>query len=106
MGQGDFIQSLMDHLLMELFKPAQTIQRNHLLGILETAIRASNAQFHSPEALGRVDIKLLESSPGDKGWDIFSLDYHVDPPISTILTPATMKQYLRIFNFLWRVKRV
>lgn len=23
-------------------------------------------------------------SPGDTGWDVFSLDYHVDGPISTV----------------------
>lgn len=23
-------------------------------------------------------------SPGDTGWDVFSLDYHVDGPIATV----------------------
>lgn len=46
------------------------------------------------------------SSSGERGWDIFSLDYHVEAPISTVLTSSVMKQYLKIFNFLWRVKRV
>ena len=42
----------------------------------------------------------------DIGWDIFSLDYKVDCPINTILNEQSMKSYLRIFNFLWRIKRV
>ena len=58
------------------------------------------------DLFGRLDIKLLETSPGDKGWDIFSLDYRVDLPISTILNQTNMQKYLKIFNFLWRVKRV
>lgn len=40
------------------------------------------------------------------GWDVFTLDYHVDAPINTVFSPAAMLQYLQIFNFLWRLKRV
>ena len=29
---------------------------------------------------------VLKVSPGDTGWDVFSLDYHVDGPISTVST--------------------
>lgn len=51
-------------------------------------------------------MKLLEASTGDFGWNIFSLDYIVDAPISTILTKPIMEKYLRIFNHLFRVKRI
>lgn len=27
---------------------------------------------------------LFQVSPGDTGWDVFSLDYHVDGPIATV----------------------
>jgi|TARA_B110001450_G_scaffold169098_1_gene157638 hypothetical protein len=27
--------------------------------------------------LSRLDIKLLEASPGDRGWEIFQLDYQM-----------------------------
>lgn len=27
---------------------------------------------------------FLQVSPGDTGWDVFSLDYHVDGPIATV----------------------
>lgn len=37
---------------------------------------------------------------------MFTLDYHLDPPINTVFTPQAMHQYLRIFNFLWQLKRV
>jgi gamma-tubulin complex component 3 len=30
----------------------------------------------------------------------------VDPPINTIFTEQVMTQYLRMFNFLWRLKRL
>ncbi|KAG0213595.1 Gamma-tubulin complex component 3 [Mortierella sp. GBA30] len=106
LGQGDFIQHLMESLGPSLSQPANTLFRHNLTGTLETAIRSSNAQYDDPDVLRRLDVRLLEISPGDSGWDVFSLDYHVDSPINTILTPAAMHQYLKMFNFLWRLKRV
>ena len=50
--------------------------------------------------------QLLDSSDGEDGWDIFALTYKVDAPISAVITPACMKRYMRIFNFLWQLKRV
>uniref|UniRef100_A0A480TXD0 Gamma-tubulin complex component 3 isoform 1 n=1 Tax=Sus scrofa TaxID=9823 RepID=A0A480TXD0_PIG len=106
LGQGDFIRHLMDLLKPELVRPATTLYQHNLTGILETAVRATNAQFDSPEILKRLDVRLLEVSPGDTGWDVFSLDYHVDGPIATVFTRECMSHYLRAFNFLWRAKRV
>jgi len=105
-GQGDFIQYLMDLLIDELSKSASTIYKHDLVALLEGAIRASNAKFVDPELQARIDVKLLDSSPGDTGWDIFSLTYNVDPPLTTILSPKTITGYLRLFNFLWRIKRI
>lgn len=96
----------MDSLVPELSKPAGQLYKYTLLGILETAVRASNAYYSDSEFLDRLDVKLLEASPGDNGWDIFSLDYKVDAPINTILTPETIHGYLKIFNLLWKLKRV
>lgn len=106
LGQGDFIQHLMDSLVKDLSKPASTLHRHNLTAILESAIRSSNAQYEEPTILNRLDVQILEVSPGDKGWEVFSLNYHVDSPINTIFTPFTMTQYLKLFNFLWRLKRV
>ncbi len=67
-----------------LAKKADTLFLHNLTGILETAIRATNAQFDDADILARLDVRLLEVSPGDTGWDVFSLDYHVDGPIRTV----------------------
>ncbi|XP_033637490.1 gamma-tubulin complex component 3 homolog isoform X1 [Asterias rubens] len=106
LGQGDFIQHLMDLLESDLAKPANQLYLHNLTGMLETAIRATNAQYDDIDILNRVDVRLLELSPGDTGWDVFSLDYHVDGPISTVFTPQCKILYLRVFNFLWRAKRM
>lgn len=91
---------------VELTKPAIQIYRHNLIGLLESAIRSSNVQYLPQEILQRLDVKLLESSAGDTGWEVFCLDYRIDQPLNTILNHKAMNNYLRIFNFLWRVKRV
>jgi len=108
MGQGDFMQYLMDLLADELGLKASEIYRHTLMGYLETAIRSSNAQYHDQEFLNRLDIKLLEASPGDRGWEIFQLDYRVSdlPVLSTIFSDEVMLVFQKINNFLWKLKRV
>jgi gamma-tubulin complex component 3 len=49
---------------------------------------------------------MLEYSRGEMGWDVFTLEYKVDAPIDTVLDPDSMIKYLKLFNHLWRVKRI
>ena len=56
--------------------------------------------------LRRLDVELLQISPSDVGWDVFSLTYIVDAPITMVLHQKAMLQYKQIFNFLWRIKKV
>eukprot|EP00943_MAST-04B_sp_MAST-4B-sp1_P002977 g2977.t1 len=106
LGHGDFVASLMDALVPELSKPASRLFRHNLLGLLDGAVRASNAQYDDEETLERLDVKLLPAKAGDDGWAIFSLDYNLDDPLNTILTKNAMSKYLQVFRFLWRIKRV
>lgn len=106
LGRGDFIALLMESLSPSLAKPANSQYRHALTAQLEHAIRASNAQHDSPEVLRRLDARMLELSHGEIGWDVFTLEYKVDAPIDVIVTPHASKQYLKVFNLLWRVKRV
>jgi gamma-tubulin complex component 3 len=48
----------------------------------------------------------LQPSDGENGWDIFSLDYKVQPPLNTIFKPQTMHIYHKIFHFLWKLKHI
>ncbi len=49
---------------------------------------------------------MLEYSHGEIGWDVFTLEYKVDAPIDTVLDPTALVQYLKLFNHLWKVKRI
>ncbi|KAL7749198.1 Microtubule-nucleating Tub4p (gamma-tubulin) complex component [Sorochytrium milnesiophthora] len=106
LGQGDFIQVLMDSVTLLLSKPASTLHRHNLTSNLETAVRSSNAQFDSANVLKRLDLRIAETNPGDQGWDVFGLDYHVDMPINTIFSAHAMKKYYTLFHFLFKLKRV
>jgi gamma-tubulin complex component 3 len=106
LGQGDFIALLMESLASNLDRPANSQYRHTLTAQLEHAIRSSNAQFDSPDVLRRLDARMLELSHGEIGWDCFTLEYKIDAPVDVVITPWGSTQYLKVFNFLWRVKRV
>lgn len=107
LGKGDFVQLLVESVAPSLDKPAVQLFRHHLTATLETAIRGSNAQYDSDDVLRSLDARMLELGHGDIGWDVFTLDYRVEQPLDTvILDRVSMTEYLRVFNFLWRIKRV
>ena len=81
LGQGDFVQHLMDllqyassllqppvHLLSlslcstELSKPASSLYLHNLTAVLESAVRATNAQYDDQDVLNRLDVKMLDVS--------------------------------------------
>ncbi|KAF1808025.1 hypothetical protein P152DRAFT_406256 [Eremomyces bilateralis CBS 781.70] len=106
LGAGDFIAILMESLAPNLDRPANSQYRHTLTAQLEHAVRSSNAQYEPADVLRRLDSRMLELSHGEIGWDVFTLEYKIDSPVDVIVTPFGAKQYLKVFNFLWRVKRV
>ncbi|KAF5277736.1 hypothetical protein FQR65_LT03716 [Abscondita terminalis] len=105
LGQGDFIRHLLELLAPELSKPAQYLYAHTLSAILESAIRVTNAQYEDEDILKRLMVEFLHHSPGDIGWDIFTLVYIVNGPVGTIFEPA-MSDYRTLFGSLWKAKRM
>ena len=89
-----------------LSKPANTLYRHNLTATLESAIRSSNAQNDPPDVLRRLDARMLEYSHGEIGWDVFTLEYKVDSPIDTVIDSEAMVKYLKLFNHMWKIKRI
>ena len=58
--------------------------------------------------MNRLDIKLLEANAGDRGWEIFQLDYRLNDlsALSTVFSEEVMIVFQKINNFLWKLKRV
>ncbi|KAI0315981.1 gamma-tubulin complex DGRIP91/SPC98 component [Amylostereum chailletii] len=106
LGHGDFADQLMDALGPSLARPANTLYRHHLTATLETAIRSSNAQNDPADVLRRLDARMLEYTHGEIGWDVFTLEYKVDAPLDTILDPSSLDKYFKLFNHLWKMKRI
>lgn len=103
LAEGDFSRSLMELLSEALSKPASTLLRHNLVGILESA-----ADRHpDPLILPRLDVRLLESTnPKSQGWDVFCLDYRLDRCLSVVVSQESMLEYARMSHFLWSLKRV
>lgn len=106
LAQGDFIELLMESLAPNLDRPANSQYRHTLTSQLEHAIRHSNAQYDDPEVLRRLDARMLELSSGEIGWDCFTLEYKISAPCDVVITQWANTQYLKVFNLLWRIKRV
>lgn len=90
----------------ELSKPASKLYTHNTSAILESAVRATNAQFENEDILSRLDTRILPTSDKDLGWDVFCLDYKAHGPIGTVLTEDVMNGYNKLFNSLWRTKRI
>ena len=108
LGAGDFVSQLISDLTPLLNRPAAEVSTSthHLLGVLEGAVRSSNAVQQEADVLDRLGVKLHTAHDGDTGWDIFSLTYTLDQPLASVVTPSALAVYTRIFKFLWRLKRV
>ncbi|KAL2891826.1 Spc97/Spc98 family protein [Ceratocystis lukuohia] len=106
LGQGDFTALLMESLAPNLDRPANILYRHTVTAQLDHAIKGSNAQYDNPEVLRRLDAHMLQRFHGDIGWDCFTLDYKIDAPVDVVVTEWGLRQYLKVFNLLWRIKRV
>ena len=106
LAQGDFFELLLESLAQHLDRPVNLMYRHNLTSQLEHAIRHSNAQYDDAEVLRRLDARMLELSSGEIGWDCFTLEYKISAPCDVVITQWANTQYLKIFNLLWRIKRV
>lgn len=120
LGQGDFICTLMDGLHTE-FESRLNINELYslqLMNIVHDALRTTNAKFLPSYVLDRVIVTLLPTNDeeifwtrdaGDikkEGWDIFSLGYDIDAPLTAVVHPDAMTKYKLVFSLLFRLKRI
>lgn len=109
LGQGDFVELLMENLKGELNRPAREIQAYNLSAILDATVRqattAGSCGGAEESFLNNLDVVLLSQFEGDSGWDLFTLQYSVQGPLVTMLEPA-MAKYKVIFKHLWRSKHI
>ncbi|MEW5305464.1 MAG: hypothetical protein WDW36_008001 [Sanguina aurantia] len=106
LGQGDFVQALMDLMCKELDKRAPDVSEVVLNHLLRQAVASSSAKYESEEVVERLRArKDRGAGVCELGWDVFSLQYQVRGPLATVFTPKAMSAYLRVFHLLWSLKR-
>jgi len=122
LGQGDFICALMDglHVEFDFQRGTDGIYIHSMMGVLQEALRTTNAKFLPRFVTDRIHVKLLPTNPAvstqfwidengkeeKDGWDIFSLGYAIDAPLTAVVHPEAMKKYDRVFTLLFRLKRI
>eukprot|EP00798_Chlamydomonas_sp_ICE-L_P007206 gene7206-317_t len=107
LGQGDFVQALMDLVQKELEQEASNVSEISLNHLVRTAIASSNAKYDEDDILDRIRAKKEKAHGGaESGWDVFTLQYDIRGPLATLFTAKEMARYLRVFQLLWFLKRV
>jgi len=107
LGQGDFVQSLLDCLKPELDKEMSKVSEVVVMGCIRAAMHSSNAMYDDEDVLERLCMKRMGTFTTQSGWDVFALDYRIDAssPLSTVIPPTTMTEYQKVFRLLWKLKK-
>ncbi|MBW0483746.1 hypothetical protein O181_023461 [Austropuccinia psidii MF-1] len=103
MGRGDFISLLIESLGPSLNKPANTLYRHNLTATLESAIRATS---NETQLINRLDVRMLEFTSMELGWEVFMLEYKIERPLDVIMSSGSMEKYMKMFKMLWKIRRV
>lgn len=71
---------------------------------------ASLSSYRNIDIPNTLDARMLSHSESEIGWEVFTLVYKVEPPLDTVVGNGSdgmgMVGYQRLFNHLWKMKRV
>ncbi|OMJ08377.1 Gamma-tubulin complex component 3-like protein [Smittium culicis] len=105
--QGDFVQFLVESLGNQLDKPSNRLLHHNIMTAVESAVRNSNAQYDSAEYTERISVRLNAIPQGENsGWSAFPITYHIESPITYVISESTMLKYNELTTFLLRLKRI
>ncbi|CEP61817.1 Spc98p LALA0_S04e01376g [Lachancea lanzarotensis] len=113
MGKGDFVERMISNSAEFLQESSSTLPGFKLTRCLQDSIKQCSLKFmlgtaRSRELVDGIDARVLELGHGSVGWDVFTLDYLAQKPLLTVFESSRSggrKEYLRMFNFLWRIKK-
>lgn len=105
MGSGDFIDSLYNTLNEELLQSGTGVLKHHILSTFVNILKRSSLRNEKLEYLENLEIKLLEPSDGDIGWDIFYIDYNIPNILTYVINNKTKMKIIRLSTFLWKIRR-
>lgn len=113
MGKSDLIDVLIQKAQNILTMPSASLSGYRLTRFLQEAVQQSSMRNLLNKSdknfvINGLDARILDLGHGSLGWDVFTLDYLIDIPLSIVINVNRnngKKEYLRIFNFLWRFKK-
>lgn len=112
MGKNDLIDALINNGkdLLSGTSPQLTYNSTRILqsSVHQSCLRNFVDRSDKNFLVNKLDARVLDFGHGSLGWDIFTLEYDIQPPLSILLNVNRndgRKEYLRIFNFLWRFKK-
>lgn len=107
MGCNDFIDTVMHHGERLFSEPSSSLTSNQLGGILYDSISVCLPVRDEP-FVNRLDARILDLAHGNEGWEVFTLEYKVsDLPVEIIFDYNNgLVEYLKMFNFLWRLRHL
>lgn len=106
-NQGDLINAIIEKGTLVLNKQASTLSSYQLIDLLKDSIDICSVSCNvPPDVYNRIDARLLNIDIDTSiGWDLFTLDFKLIPPIQYIVSKS-YKEYLRVFNFLLKIKHL
>lgn len=105
--QGDLIESVIDNGSALLGEPSSSLSSNQLVTLLQDSIESTSVSRNTPpDVYNRLDARLLNINPASSlGWDLFTLDFKLSPPVDRLIS-STYKEYLKVFNFLFKISKL
>ena len=114
MSRGDLIDAVLSSAKDFLDQPMDKLQNHMFTKVLQEAVQKSSLRnylnkFDNNVLINRLDARILHMGRNLPGWDVFTLDYVIQPPLLIVLNVNRedgRKEYLQIFNFLWKFKKI
>ncbi|KAG0653779.1 Microtubule-nucleating Tub4p (gamma-tubulin) complex component [Monosporozyma unispora] len=114
MGKNDLIDSIIKNASSLLDEQSSSLTAYAYTRIVSDAIKQSSLSNYTNDhesnvLINRLDSRVLDLGQNLTGWDVFTLEYDIPEPLAITLNVNRSdgrKEYLRIFNFLWRFKRI
>ncbi|KAG0681707.1 Microtubule-nucleating Tub4p (gamma-tubulin) complex component [Pichia californica] len=109
LNQGDLIHSIISTGSLILNQPSENLSSNQLITLLQDSIDSTSiSKNYSFKIYNRLDARLLNlnlNSNSSLGWDLFTLDFKIIDSINYLIS-STYKEYLKIFNFLFKILKL
>ncbi|ODV68142.1 hypothetical protein HYPBUDRAFT_5945 [Hyphopichia burtonii NRRL Y-1933] len=108
MNSNDFIESIIENGSSLFSKTSDSLTSNQLSNVLIESINSSTIKNYPLEFVNRLDARILDLTHGNMGWEVFTLEYKIhDLPIENIIYyDHGLLEYLKMFNFFWKLRHL